>query len=131
MLQKIDGGTKVRQASNVLASNVEEMKEFLKAALDRLETTDLKEEGAGGKKRREETLSSSPKAAMSQQIVESNAACTLTKDKQPAIATPCTVAMDVDAAEELSITKANAEVKVNKRTPKKKRKESKKRPQKP
>ncbi len=33
--------------------------------------------------------------------------------------------MDVDAAEELSITKANAEVKVNKRTPKKKRKETK------
>ncbi len=52
MLQKIDGGTKVRQASNVLASNVEEMKEFLKAALDRLETTDFKEEGAGGKKKK-------------------------------------------------------------------------------
>ncbi len=38
--------------------------------------------------------------------------------------------MDVDAAEELSRTKANAEVKVNKRTPKKKRKETKKKPQK-
>ncbi len=35
---------------DVLASNVEEMKEFLKTALDRLETTDLKEEGAGVKK---------------------------------------------------------------------------------
>ncbi len=33
-----------------LASNVEEMNEFLKAALDRLEATDLKEEVAGGKK---------------------------------------------------------------------------------
>ncbi len=59
-------------------------------------------------------------------MVDSSAACTLTKDKQPAIATPCTVAMDVDAAEELSTTKANAEVKFNKRTPKKKRKETKK-----
>ncbi len=39
----------------MLASNVEEIKEFLKAALDRLETTDLKEEGAGVKKRREDT----------------------------------------------------------------------------
>ncbi len=92
----------------MLASNVEEMKEFLKAALDRLETTDLKEEGAGVKKR-EDTLNSSPKVAMSQQMVDSSAACTLTRGKQPAIATPCTVAMDVDAAEELSITKANAE----------------------
>ncbi len=42
-------------------------------------------------------------------MVDSSAACTLTRGKQPAIATPCTVAMDVDAAEELSITKANAE----------------------
>ncbi len=62
---------------------------------------------------------------MSQQLVDSNAACTLTKDKQPTIATPCTVAMDVDAAEERSITKANAKVKVNKRTPKKERKKTK------
>ncbi len=37
---------------DVLASTVEEMKEFLKTALDRLETTDPKEEGAGGKKRK-------------------------------------------------------------------------------
>ncbi len=36
---------------DVLASNVEEMKKFLTIALDRLETTDLKKEGAGGKKR--------------------------------------------------------------------------------
>ncbi len=35
---------------DVLASNVEEIKKVLKTALDRLETTDLKEEGAGGKK---------------------------------------------------------------------------------
>ncbi len=35
---------------DVLASNVEEMKKVLKTALDRLENTDLKEEGAGGKK---------------------------------------------------------------------------------
>ncbi len=74
------------------------MKEFLKAALDRLETTDLKEEGAGVKKRREDTLSSSPKAVMSQQMVDSSSACTLTRGKQPAIATPCTIAMDVDAS---------------------------------
>ncbi len=46
------------------------------------------------------------------------------------VATACTVAMDVDAAEELSITKANAEAKVSKRTPKKKRKEAKMKPQK-
>ncbi len=68
---------------------------------------------------------------MSQQMVDSSTARTLTKDKQPAIATPCIVAMDVDAAEELNITKANAEVKVTKRTPKKKRTETKKKPQKP
>ncbi len=37
---------------DVLASNVEEMKKVLKTALDRLETTDLKEVGAGGKKRK-------------------------------------------------------------------------------
>ncbi len=79
-----------------------------------------------GVKRRVETLSSSPKAAMSQQMVDSNAACTRTKDKQPVIATLCTVAMDFDAAEELTIPNANVEVKVNKRTPKKKRKETKK-----
>ncbi len=48
-------------------------------------------------------------------MVDSSAACTLTKDKQPAIATPCTVAMDVDAAKELSTAKTNAEVKLNKR----------------
>ncbi len=35
---------------DVLSSNVEEMKEFLKAAVDSLETTDLKEEGTGRKK---------------------------------------------------------------------------------
>ncbi len=35
---------------DVPTSNVEEMKEFLKAVVDRLETTDLKEEGAGRKK---------------------------------------------------------------------------------
>ncbi len=58
---------------------------------------------------------------MSQQMADSSTARTLTKDKQPAIATPCIVAMDVDAAEKLSITKANAEVKVTRRTPKKKR----------
>ncbi len=43
---------KIKQAEvrleglDVFTSNVEEMKEFLKAAVDRLETTDLKEEGA-------------------------------------------------------------------------------------
>ncbi len=52
------------------------------------------------------------------------------KDKRPVNATPCTVDMDVDAAEELSITKTIAEVKVSKRTYKKKRKETKKKPQK-
>ncbi len=35
---------------DVLASNYEEMKEFLNATLDRLETTGLKEEAAGGKR---------------------------------------------------------------------------------
>ncbi len=45
---------------------------------------------------------------MSQQMVESSAARTLTKDKQLAIATPCIVAMDVDAAEELNITKEHS-----------------------
>ncbi len=53
---------------------------------------------------------------MNQQMVDSSSARTLTKDKQPAIATPRIVAMDVDAAEELNITKANAEVKLTKRT---------------
>ncbi len=67
----------------VLASTVEEMYEFLKAALDRRETTDLKEEGAGGKNRREETLSSPPKAAMGQQMVDSSAACTLQRINNP------------------------------------------------
>ncbi len=96
------------------------MKGFLKAKLDHLDNSDLEEEDAGGEKRREETFSASPKAAMSQQRVNADAACMLTpKDKRPA--TPCTVDMNVDAAEELSITKANAEVKVNKRTPKKNR----------
>ncbi len=80
------------------------MKGFLKARLDRLDISGLKEKGAGTKRGREETFSASPKAAMSQQMVDSSAACTLTKDKQTAIATPCTVAMDVDVAEELSIT---------------------------
>ncbi len=51
------------------------------------------------------------------------------KDKRPAIKTTCTVDMDVDAAEELSITKTNADVKDIKRTHKKKRKETKKKPQ--
>ncbi len=36
--------------TTILASNIEEMKKVLKTALDRLETTNLKEEGAGGKK---------------------------------------------------------------------------------
>ncbi len=91
---------------DVLASNAEEMKGCLKATLDRLDTPDLKEEGAGGKK--EEIFSTSPKAAMSQRRVHANAACMLTqKNKRPAISTPCTVDMDVDAAEELSITKAS------------------------
>ncbi len=62
---------------------------------------------------------------MSQHMVDSSTACTLTRGKQPAIATPCTVAMDVDAAEELRITKVNAEAKVNKRTPKKKKRDEK------
>ncbi len=35
---------------DALASNVEEMKGYLIATLDRLDTSDLKEEGAGGKK---------------------------------------------------------------------------------
>ncbi len=35
---------------DVLTSNVEEMKEFLKATVDSLEAIDLKEEGAGRKK---------------------------------------------------------------------------------
>ncbi len=62
---------------------------------------------------------------MSQQWVNANAACMLTtNNKRPAIATPCTVDMDVDAAEALGITKANAEVKIYKRTPKKKRQET-------
>ncbi len=46
------------------------------------------------------------KAAMNQKRVDANAACMLTpQDKRPANATPCTVDMDVDAAEELSVTK--------------------------
>ncbi len=60
---------------------------------------------------------------MSQQRVDANAECVLTpNDKRPANATPCTVDMDVDAAEDRSVTKANAELKVNKRAHKKKRK---------
>ncbi len=35
---------------DVLASNFEEIKGFLKATIDRLNTSDLKKEGAGGKK---------------------------------------------------------------------------------
>ncbi len=63
------------------------------------------------------TFSASPKVAMSHQSVNENAACVLTpKDKRPANSNSCTVGMDVDAAEERSATKANAKVKVNKRT---------------
>ncbi len=64
---------------------------------------------------------------MSQPRADANAACMPTpKDKRPAIATPYIIDLDVDAAVELSITNANAEVKVNKRMHKKKRKETKK-----
>ncbi len=37
---------------DVIDSNVEEMKGFLKATLDHLDYSDLKEGGAGGKKRK-------------------------------------------------------------------------------
>ncbi len=120
---------KIKQAEvrldglNVLSSNVEEMKEFLKLRLDRLDNSGLKEEGAGGKKRGEQAFSVSPKAGMSQQRINANTAFMLTpKDKRPALTTTCEVDMGVDAAEELSIAKANAEAKVNKRTHKPKRK---------
>ncbi len=47
-----------------------------------------------------------PKAVKSQKRVGANAACMRTpQDKRPANATPCTVDMDVDAAEERSVTK--------------------------
>ncbi len=51
-------------------------------------------------------------------------------DKRPANATPCIAGMDADAAEERSATKANAGVKVNKHTHKKKRKDTHTKPQK-
>ncbi len=63
------------------------LKEFLKAALYRLETTDLKEEGAGVKKKKERDPQLFSKGGH-----EPTDACTLTRGKQPAIVTPCKVA---------------------------------------
>ncbi len=91
---------------DVLASNVEEMKGLNEAKRDLLDTSGLNAEDSGSKIRREETSSASLKTAMSQQRVNANAAYMLTlQDKRPANATPCAVDMDVDAAEELSVTK--------------------------
>ncbi len=62
----------------------------------------------------------------SHQWVDENAACVLTPTgKRQVNATHCTVGMHVDAAEERNATKANEEVKVNKHTHKKKRKDTK------